>query len=171
MRRETALNCDSTTAHGEYSEVGKCIDTRWCSVCGLLFDGEALVAEHAGKSDLCRLNLFLRGAFLDESSHDAALSRRTFFRRTNLNKGVSQGKVAKLCVRTFGPHQCVFNEQGGVVVPSKKGHPLGPNRPLHLPSGLLCPYLDAVPGCQASRYRTCTDACLICRGLESGLNG
>ena len=73
----TALKCHMTTAHGVYSDVGKCIDTCWCTVCGLLFDHEALVAEHVGKSKVSRLNLLLRGPHLDEAAHAAALARRS----------------------------------------------------------------------------------------------
>ena len=43
----------------------------------------------------------------------------------------------RLCVRTFGPHLPVVDRHGEEVFPSKKGHPLGPNRALHLPARLL----------------------------------
>ena len=165
------MKCHMTTAHGQYSAVGKCIDTSWCTVCGLLLDDEALVAEHVGKSKVCRLNLLRRGPHLDEGAHAAALARRSEFRRRNLKGSVSQGKVTNLCVCTFGPHQLIVDENGERLLPSKKGHPLGPNRPLYLPSGLLCPYLDAVNGCQASRYRSCTEACLMCKGLFADDSG
>ena len=163
---KTALKCHMTTAHGQYSEVGKCIDTCWCTVCGLLFDDEALVAEHVGKSKVCRLNLLLRGPHLDEAAHAATLARRSEFRRRNKRGGLSQGKVTNLCVRTFGPHQLIVDANGERLLTSKRGHPLGDNKPLYLPSGLLRPDLDAVVGCEATRYRPCSAACLMCKGLE-----
>ena len=161
---KTTLQCHMTAAHGMVSCISRCVDTVWCTVCGLLFDSEAGVMEHAGKTKLCRHNLLFRGPHLDDEGHSASLARRAEARRNNIRRGVSHGKVQNLCVRTFGPHQIILDEHGEEVVASKRGHPLGPNKPLHLPSGLLCPDLDDVPGCQASRYSSCTGACLLCEG-------
>ena len=95
--------------------------------------------------------------------HTDALAARAGVRQKNGKAGVSKVKVTNLCVRSFGPHQPIMSCSGELVVPSRKGHPLGRGQ-LHWPSGLLAldPYVPV--GCVASRYSPCTDACVLCGG-------
>ena len=64
----------------------------------------------------------------------------------------------------FGPHREVIDHDGSIVQSSRKGHPLGNNRKLHLPPHVLehVEWID-LP-CQASRYTVSTVACVLCGG-------
>ena len=115
-------------------------------------------AEHAGeRSELCRLNLLLHRSGLDEAQKT---------RNENHKAGYSKHKSQRLCVPTFGPHLPVVDRHGEEVVPSKQGHPLGPNRALHLPAHLLeIDDFDFHEGrCPAIRFTVCTVRCCLCKG-------
>ena len=83
--QRNAMSCHMTSTNGTKSEVSRCIDTCWCTVCGLLFDNEASVSEHVHGPAICRLNLLMRGPRLHGDAHEEALSRRVAIRRKNKN--------------------------------------------------------------------------------------
>ena len=101
---------------------------------------------------------------MSDEQHKAVLSEAVASRTKNNRSGVHKHKISKLCIRMFGPHREVIDNDGSIVQPSRKGHPLGNNRQLHLPPHLLehVPRID-LP-CQASRYTVCTAACVLCGG-------
>ena len=109
-----------TAAHGSKSEVSRCIDACWCTVCGLFFDNEAVVSEHVHGHAICRLNMLLRGPHVHGDAHKEALSRRAAIRRKNKHSGIPQGKITNLCVRSFGPHKIIIGTDGERVFPSKR---------------------------------------------------
>ena len=159
-----AITCHAITAHAQVSTVSRCIDAPWCSVCGLLFDSTVGVRNHIWHSDICRHNLLWRGPFLQGDNHIAALDERASIVRQNVKSGVSKEKVKHLCVRTFGPHQPILDRFGEIIRPSKKGHPLGDNRPLHFPSNLTEVDNYVEEGCPATRYARCSARCGLCGG-------
>ena len=139
-------------------------------MCGLRFGNTASVREHAGeKSELCLLNLLIRGPFLSPEQHRASLDDANTTRKENSVSGYSKHKSQRLCVRTFGPHFPVYDRHGEMVKTSKKGHPLGPSRALHLPAHLLeiDEFRVADGLCTASRYAECTERCMLCKGVRS----
>ena len=116
-------------------------------------------------SKICRLNLLLRGPFLDDAQLAASMAERALWRKQNIKSGLAVGKRKKLCVRSFGPHQVILNAGGEIVQSSLKGHPLGGRgRPMYLPSGLLRPDPVEVTGCPASRLAPCSGKCVLCFG-------
>ena len=162
---KATLQCHYTSKHKQFSNTSRCVDTSWCTVCGLLFDDSAAVADHLRSSQMCRLNLLLRGPFLSDEELAANLASRARWRQQNIKGGQVAGKRKNLCVRTFGPHQVVMNAGGEIVELSDTGHPLGGRgTPMYLPSGLLMPDPDSIAGCPASRYAPCTGKCVLCEG-------
>ena len=53
----TSMQMHATAKHGTVSQAARKSVTPWCPVCLLLFESNALVTEHVGKSKLCALNL------------------------------------------------------------------------------------------------------------------
>ena len=159
-----AMTCHGIVAHAQTSTVSRCIDTAWCSICGLLFDSPVGVRNHVWHSDICRLNLLWRGPFLQGDSHLEALAVRAAVIKKNNKAGVGKEKNVHLCVRTFGPHQPILDGSGEIVLPSRRGHPLGNNKALHLPSNLteVDNYVEV--GCPAARYELCSPSCGLCGG-------
>ena len=64
--------------HRAINEVTRCIGSGTCSVCGLLFEG---VAGNAYKSEISKLNLLLRGPFLDETALTDTLADAASFHK------------------------------------------------------------------------------------------
>ena len=126
--------------------------------------GAVGVRSHVWHSEVCRLNLLWRGPFLHGDAHTAALAERATVTRKNCKAGIGSEKITRLCVRTFGPHQPILDGNGEFVVPSTRGHPLGPNRALHWPSNLteVDNYVEV--GCPAARYESCSLSCGLCGG-------
>ena len=141
------------------------MDTVACTVCGLVFDSVAGNLAHASKSKLCCSNLIGRGVFLSGDGLKESLAAAASFRSDNKRSGKAPKKVAKLCVRSFGPFPPVFDANNNVIVPSRKGHPLGEGRPLFLPPRLLEAFIfDEIDKCPAGRLKVCTSLCLLCHG-------
>ena len=160
---KSALSCHEVAGHGVFTEVSRCINTPWCSVCGFRFETIVCASAHVqDKSPLCKLNLLLRGPFLTDEQHVDVLAAIATSRTKNIRSGVHKHKISKLCVRMFGPHRGVVDHDGTVVKASRKGHPLGNNRQLHLPPHLLVQVPRLYLPWQASRYTACTAACLLC---------
>ena len=95
-------------------------------------------------------------------AHLAALAERASVVQKNNKAGIAKEKVKHLCVRTFGPHQPILDGNGEIIQPSTRGHPLGPNRPLHLPSALTVAVPFVAVTCPAEKYVMCTSRCLLC---------
>ena len=160
----TAMQCHESRLHGHVNDVTRCIDTARCSVCALTFESIDGNMSHVYKSDVCRLNHLLRGPFLEGEALRDVLAEASEFRRSNSDGGRNPRQISKICVRAFGPHQIIMNQDGNCVVPSKKGNPLGGSNRLHLP-GHLTEFVEKFDfPCQGARYTVCTAACLLCRG-------
>ena len=135
-----------------------------CTVCGLVFDNEVVVMTHLKVSAMCRINLLLRGTFLNDEQHRETLAIIASARRKQYKSGLSGAKITNVCVRSFGPHRPIFDLNGNLVEPSKRRHPLGSNRPIFLPSHVLDEDLEVETGCPVSHYTACTTACCLCKG-------
>ena len=62
-----ALTLHMVTAHGARLEVGRCINSDVCSVCGLSFRSITAAKEHVlDKSKLRKLNLLVRGPWMSD---------------------------------------------------------------------------------------------------------
>ena len=107
--------------HGCTSVLSWCIDTLWCTVCGLSFGHLAAVREQAGESsELCRISLLLRGPFLTDEQHRCGLDEAQTTRKGNDRVGCSTHESDRLCVRTCGPHLPPIDRHGEEVIPSEK---------------------------------------------------
>lgn len=53
---KAALKCHQATRHEMYSNLGRCVDTCGCSVCGLTFESIHWCYIHAAKSGICKNN-------------------------------------------------------------------------------------------------------------------
>ena len=146
------------------SEITTCVNTPWCTVCGLLFDTVCIARIHAREALLCKHNLLLRGPVCTDDEVALTLDIDAKFKSDNSKKGVASTKRKNACIRSFGPYQPAVNFDGVPLVPSKKGHPLGGGRGLCLPRRLIEHVEEMVLHCPASRYRLCTVACGLCRG-------
>ena len=161
-----AVWCHEMREHEATSTVLRCIDTNHCTVCNLGFEHVAHCIAHVQKSELCSFNLLMRGTFQSREEAMSISASAAEFRRKNLHAGNHKMQISKHCVRRFGPIQQIVDTEGNTVKPSRNGHPLGPNRPLFLPSHLLVTDdgdYDDLP-CIAARYADCSTACLLCKG-------
>ena len=167
-----------TMSHGRINELTACIDTPWCTVCGLRSASVNMNLHHAYEgSEICRHNLLKRGPFLEGEALVAVMASTALCRSESFKAGNQRRKADKSCIRSFGPHQQIWTVcDSHVIVPSKRGHPLGSDkkRKLHLPPHLWDEIdnslLDCLP-CHASLYSPCTDKCVLCRGRVAAENG
>lgn len=146
------MQCHESRLHGHVNVITKCIDSQRCSVCALTFENIDGCMSHVYKSEVCRLNHLLRGPFREGEQLRAVPAEPSDFRKKNSGAGRNPRQISKICVRAFGPHQPIMNQDGEYVIPSKKGNPLGGSSRLHLPGHLLefVEQLD-IP-CEAARY-------------------
>ena len=162
-----ALRCHRTAYHGQLSSANWCIDTSTCTVCLLAFSSIATCKAHVmDKSQVCRLNLLMRGPFLSIGEVLACNVGVSGSRCTNMAQGKPRNHAKVLCTRTFGPIQVVYDVEGEPIVPYK-GNPLRVG-PLRLPHQLIkCDVQPALSEgqCPASVRKPCGVGCLLCRGI------
>ena len=120
--------------------------------------------EQSGGSEVCRLNLLLRGPFMTEIEVSEVNEEIATIRRANFALGFGKSRVKFQCTRSFGPHLHVFGMDGSITTP-RKGNPLGKG-PRRLPRHLLTLDDDnsysCTASCPASRFSLCTGRCLLC---------
>ena len=156
------VQCHEQRVHGTISDITRCVDTSACTVCGLLFESVVICRRHSRESSICNFNLLRRGPFLTAAELAASLDDDAAIKVANCKVAKAALKTSKVCTRTFGPHQLIFNKDGVVIQPSAKGHPLGNGRPLFLPRHLCEVSEVCLEPCEATRYKPCTDQCRLC---------
>ena len=176
--------------HFHRHPVNKCIDTPWCSVCGILTHHRAGLMRHVQDSSrICQFNLLMRGECVSDEAAAALEAEAASCRLQNIHAGRGKHHVKQAAVRVYGPWQPVMSLEGALLA-SAQGHPLGNNQKWYRPARLqvkscksfdswirgrhrckckLCTVLPAAIACPASLYVQCTTECMICgaRGLSS----
>ena len=162
-RSKEALLLHQRTIHEIISPMHACIDSPLCTICLVLFPTMGHSKRHViVNSEICRYNLMLRGAFLNDV--EVAVLRKTGYVQKREDKYSS--KYKQVCCRVFGPSRPVYSLEGSLVQPYR-ANPLGDiKQPQRLPSHLFLVEEPPSPsvGCAASLYKACTGKCLLCRG-------
>ena len=96
------LQMHAAVMHDIASVPSRNIDTPWCPVCMLRFDGRGQVLEHIGKTGLCLFNLsrldFLPVAYVAALQTNDAVARGAL-----VKSGWHKNKVGIPATRMFGP--------------------------------------------------------------------
>ena len=148
--------------HKSFSGIYACMGRTSCDVCGLQYGTISALVNHIGNSKLCKLNLLLRGPYLDKTETELVLQtvrdERSDARR--LMYPVNSSK--QVPYRQFGPFLPVMGLDS-VYIRTTNGHPLGGKRWKRLPRYPPAAHEDSSCACSASLFKQCDYRCILCR--------